>query len=157
MYDNLIVDTESPSGLRWVSGRNKGKPAGYILTDTRYPEYKTWRVKLNGKTVIAHRVVYELTHGAIPEGYIVDHIDQDPLNNHPENLRLATHTQNMWNAKGKGDRELPKGVSMDHGSTFRAEVRKEGKRFSKNFKSLFDATEWLKEKRRELHGEFACN
>jgi len=35
------------------------------------------------------------TYGEIPEGYEIDHIDGDQLNNDISNLRLVTHLQNM--------------------------------------------------------------
>ena len=155
MYSKLIVDILSPSGLRWVAGRNKGKPAGCLRADSRCPAYKTWRVKLNGKTVLAHRVVYELTHGLIPAGFLVDHINGEPSDNRPENLRLAAYTQNAWNRKRGVDRELPKGVSKTRSDTFKAEVVKEGKAYTKNFKTPEEAHEWVKAKRCEIHSDFA--
>lgn len=155
MYEKLIVDTESPSGLRWVSGRNKGKPAGYVQYHTKSKRPRAWYVKYEGKLVLAHRVIYELIHGSIPDGMLIDHIDQDPTNNHPDNLRLATHSQNACNLL-KGGRPLPKGITKRPAS-YMAYVQAMGKPVTKNFKKLDDAIEWLKEKRRELHGEFACN
>lgn len=35
-----------------------------------------------------HRKVWEETHGEIPSGYEVHHIDEDKANNQPENLKL---------------------------------------------------------------------
>ena len=37
-------------------------------------------------SVLLHRVVYAAVHGSIPEWHEVHHIDDDPFNNHPENL-----------------------------------------------------------------------
>ena len=37
-------------------------------------------------SVLLHRVVYEAVHGEIPAGCEVHHINDDPYNNHPENL-----------------------------------------------------------------------
>jgi len=38
------------------------------------------------RSVLLHRVVYEAVWGSIPKGYEVHHIDDDPFNNHPDNL-----------------------------------------------------------------------
>lgn len=62
-------------------------PNGYLVTTIKR---KNWRV---------HRLIWIWHHGAIPKNYLVDHIDGDPTNNHIENLRLATPTQNMLNKR----------------------------------------------------------
>ena len=45
---------------------------------------------------------------------LVDHEDRMTHNNHPSNLRLATHSQNQQNSSRKysTQRTLPKGVSV---------------------------------------------
>jgi hypothetical protein len=49
------------------------------------PRYQ--KFKIAGKTVQAHRVIYESTQGPIPGGWHVHHIDGDSLNNSPSNLQ----------------------------------------------------------------------
>jgi HNH endonuclease len=49
------------------------------------------KVKRAGRTYLAHRVVWERTHGPIPDGYVVHHKDSNPRNNEPANLELLTH------------------------------------------------------------------
>ena len=65
------------------------------------------RVKINYKTFLFHRVVYFIhnqewdIHNSSTDNSI-DHIDRNQLNNSIENLRVATHSQNMWNQGAKG-------------------------------------------------------
>ena len=62
---------------------------------------------INYKLYKYHRVVYWIHN---PEWDIddncrdnsIDHIDRNPLNNSIENLRVTTHSQNMWNQDCKG-------------------------------------------------------
>ncbi len=46
-----------------------------------------------------HRVIWELTHGPIPNGMCIDHIDGDGINNRLENLRLTTLSGNQRNRR----------------------------------------------------------
>lgn len=48
----------------------------------------------------AHRVAYELTHGAIPEGIQIDHTCHNPSCILPDHLRATTHKQNQENRAG---------------------------------------------------------
>jgi len=45
----------------------------------------------------AHRVVWFMHNGPIPDGFEIDHIDQDKLNNNITNLRLVTRSGNCHN------------------------------------------------------------
>lgn len=133
-----------------------------IKTGTVYSEFTRGKanyvsVQVKGKAWCKHRIVWTLTHGEIPEGLVVDHIDGDTSNNSIDNLRLATKRQNQHNRRVSSTEVkpngLPKGVSMWRG-WYRVQIRANDKRYSKNFKTLDEAVEWAKEKRRELHGEF---
>ncbi|TDN64266.1 HNH endonuclease [Scandinavium goeteborgense] len=42
-----------------------------------------------------HRLVWEAFNGAIPEGYEIDHVDENKGNNSLGNLRLMTRLENM--------------------------------------------------------------
>lgn len=50
-----------------------------------------------GRDLLAHRVVYELSNGLIPEGALIDHRCINPGCVNPKHLRLATQKQNSEN------------------------------------------------------------
>lgn len=72
-----------------------GKMAGH----TRKSKYVA--IKVNGEIYLAHRLIYLYHFGYFP--VVLDHIDGNPSNNHIENLREATHAQNLLNAKLRSD------------------------------------------------------
>ena len=59
----------------------------------------TLNVLIKGKAYVVSRIIWELTHGTIPEGYVIDHLDGNPLNNKIENLACKTRAGNMRNRK----------------------------------------------------------
>ena len=64
------------------------------------------------KSILLHRYIYELKYGKIPEGFFIDHIDRNPLNNQISNLRLVTPTENRYNkSKYKNNKSGYIGVS----------------------------------------------
>lgn len=57
----------------------------------------TIRIQVFGEKYAMHRLAYMFTKGEIPDGYHIDHINGDPNDNRPCNLRLATPAQNQQN------------------------------------------------------------
>lgn len=45
--------------------------------------------------IALHRLIYVWYKGDIPQGYVVDHIDNNQLNNDPDNLQLLTRGENV--------------------------------------------------------------
>lgn len=57
------------------------------------------RVRVGDRICLVHRLVWEEANGPIPEGMVIDHINQDKLDNSLDNLRCITPKQNQYNAK----------------------------------------------------------
>lgn len=80
-----------------------------------------------GKLRHAHRIIWLLLKGSWPIGQI-DHINGDGLDNHIENLRLCTHTQNQHNRKiSRNNTTGFKGVILRQCGKFEARITVAGK------------------------------
>lgn len=113
------------------------------------------RIRLNGVEYRAHRIIWEMFNGKIPEGMLVDHINRIKTDNRIENLRLATQSQNLSNQPGRSSLGLPKGVQIAN-SKFRAKIRIDGKTTHiGTFNTAEEAGKAYEMKAIEIHGEFA--
>lgn len=104
----IELDPNSPSGLSRGSKTSNGL---------------YWRFEENGKQFYCHRRVWELTHGEIPNGMTVDHINRNGLDNRIENLRLATKTQQIRNRKRSWGEVPYKWVQKGRSGRYRARWR----------------------------------
>ena len=50
------------------------------------------------KKFFIHRLVYEAFVGPLLEGYVIEHLDSNPLNNHYTNLKQSTQKENVKTA-----------------------------------------------------------
>jgi len=68
------------------------------------PDGEYGRIRSNCKQYLAHRISWELHHGAIPNGMLVCHSCDNPRCINPEHLFLGTHSANMADMSRKGRR-----------------------------------------------------
>jgi len=80
-----------------------------------YRRYRNEKYLSKGKSRM-HRIVWEFYEGRIPEGYHIDHIDNDPLNNDISNLQMLTpkeHAKKHW-TKEKAQQSREQLASVNH-------------------------------------------
>ena len=135
--DFLYYDLTSKTGLRWKVKRNNstlaGDEAGVLDNTTGY-----YRVGFNNKLYYCHRVIWIINNGDIEDGYTVDHIDGNKLNNDINNIRVITQGLNLRNRKiNTSSKSGVTGVYFDKYSIKPAWVAHwyelDGKRKSKRF------------------------
>lgn len=134
----LHLDAENGT-LRW-----KQRPVSFFKThahanawNARYAGREAFTAKngggyhhgsIGGITVTAHIVIWALYYGEHTPG-LIDHIDGNPSNNRPSNLRAATHGENNRNRRSaRGSTSQYLGVYWDKNkSLWRAVIRLEGR------------------------------
>lgn len=72
----------------------KGNKKPLSVWNNKNGEYAYKQININNKSVFVHRVVWESVYGSIPKGMVIDHIDNDRLNNNISNLQLLTRAEN---------------------------------------------------------------
>lgn len=116
----------------------------YLARDGRY------FVSCVGRTTIyLHRFIY----GNIPEGYVVDHINGDLLDNRKSNLRLCTHEENMRNSSPRNGK-YP-GVNKTKYGTWMTTLKVNQKYvLQKTFKTEEEAIQARIEAEEKYYGEY---
>lgn len=137
-------------GWNLFNARYAGRPA-LRSVDAGYR-----RGAVDGVSYRAHRVIWKLRTGEDP--VVVDHINNDPLDNRWCNLRAATHEGNSRNARLRKD--STSGLrGVHYSNVYKRWMAQIGVRGRNKYLGLYDtkedAHEAYKRAARELHGEYA--
>lgn len=134
----------------WKVARQNKTVAGLVAGSVSSSGYS--QIKIDGKTYLTHILAWLYMKGTFPESRL-DHRDNNILNNKWDNLRPATHQQNMFNRKlGKNNKSGVKGVSYapkyDHYTVRISNI------YYGCYKTLEEAKAVAEKVRQDLHGEF---
>lgn len=139
------------AGKTWNT-RFSGKLAGW-LSDRGY-----WTIGIGARKYRAHRVLWEMANGPIPDGLQIDHIDRNRSNNRLSNLRLATGSENHRNGNiPSNNKSGVRGVSYDKKlHKWYASIRHGGRTINLGiFASIEDAAACRQAAEAKYHGDFA--
>lgn len=129
----------SDGSIFWrVKRGNRIKPGDKAGTDNGAGYL---RVKVGGKQYMVHVIIYMMHNGSISEGFVIDHEDNNTLNNNIYNLIAKTSSGNNKNRRFKNNATGYRGVYNLNGG-FSASIGHEGKRIHLGwYKTLQEAVE----------------
>lgn len=138
--------------LSWKVGKGTAKAGDKAHSNGN--EYRA--IKVNQKVYLEHKLVWLWHNGEIPKE--LDHIDGNPANNRIENLRLATHSENMRNTRIRVDNQS--GVKGVHWcktkNKWKVQLRFNGKqKYLGRYDSLDVAQQVIEQARLNHHNNFS--
>lgn len=152
-YSTIVDDNdhEQLSAFSWYADVNKKTGIVYAARSVNFRrsdgEYRCRRIKMHNQIM------------GCRDGFTVDHISRDPLDNRRTNLRWATRAQNGMNRKFKKPKSGFRGVYTSPATSIRpwiAAIQANGRaRHIGSFNDPKEAAEAYDGVARELHGEFA--
>ena len=156
----LLAYDPATGELRWRSdcwtgryGRQLNARSGDVAG---HPAKGGCRVGVDGRSYLAHRVAWLITHGRWPSRQI-DHANGNPEDNRLANLREATASQNQCNqGLGRNNTTGFKGVTRYRDGRWAARIKRDGREhFLGYFNTPEDAHAAYCAAATRLHGDFA--
>lgn len=105
-YDSFQAAWDACERGDWMRARITPLSNGCWLWNRRIEPNGYGRVYFKGRMYWAHRLVFELLRGSVPEGYELDHLCRVRRCVNPHHLEPVSHTENM--------RRSPIGASVGH-------------------------------------------
>jgi hypothetical protein len=84
----------------------------WVWRNAPAPGYGT--IGFGGRNFMAHRVSWELTHGPIPRGLVVDHLCRNPSCVNPAHLECVRQRENVIRGIGPASRALATHCQRGH-------------------------------------------
>ena len=147
-YKNGDLFWKVNRGAKKVQGQKAGTqlPTGHIAI----------RVRELGGAIYAHRIVFYFFNGYVPD--MIDHINNNPVDNRIENLRACTRSENYMN-KGahKNSKSKLKNVYFNKRlNTWYVQLKADGRKFYVGcLKTAEEAKAVASALRDKHHGQFA--
>lgn len=134
IYGHFIIDTEDYEKIKDYKWFSKEKGVGHVLSSNIYNISKSTHVRV-------HNIIMgiDVTHKG---EYVIDHIDNNPLNNRKCNLRRTSDSQNGMNKRIQSNNST--GVvgvvskSSDNTSPWIPQIKKDGKMIRLGTRYTFD-------------------
>ena len=119
-----LVDDDLVEGIKRKLRRSKTR----LRFSGKYPAARIGRRADTRKTKHLHYIVWEMVHGRVRRGQMIDHVNQNLLDNRLENLAAADASERQANSPKHRDNSTGfKGVSKNKKGRFVARVGKDGK------------------------------
>lgn len=130
--------------------------SGKLLSAVNTYGYIKIHIRLRGvfHNVSGHRVAFACMTGRWPED-VIDHKNGIKSDNRWENLRECTRSENTLNTPCPSKNSTGVKNVSKLGDSFRVLIRRGRTQIYKKFETLEHAAAWARQKREELHGEFA--
>ena len=155
MKTSLYVDDDNR--LRWSKKPHMGQINDLVGLYTQKSGHRSCAFSVNGKVAshLESNVIWFLRTG-VWELEKFEHIDGNPANNDPSNLRLASHAENMRNTKLRRDNTSGvKGVYRMR-KNWQVKIEKDGKVYVAGTYKCFETAKIVRKlAEQRFHGEFA--